>query len=324
MAVNMLVSYAYFAGVNLTEYRADMPCGRLMIDSGAFTAESSGKPILLDAYAEYLERWAGAWDTAVTLDVIGDPKGTRKNTLKLHARGIPVMPVFTRGDKPADFDAMVKDAGYVCVGGGVGMPVPQSTARLRSLQRRAEELGGGIHALGVGSLSMLRKIRPYSADASNVAGAFRFGCVPVYTGSAVTSVPVTDKRKLRKYATALRAQGVSSAELLRTGRLPVGERRGRLMQNISIAYVCADEDTTGYAVPTPSGVEDSVGTHLYSAVPGPADAAAVAVLDGLLHGDTWSVPMWRRYAKRHTAQCRVGNIPEPRRYTPNREKEPTP
>lgn len=307
MAVNMLLSFAFFDRDDLAKYRAAMPCGRLMIDSGAYTAASVGKVIQREAYADFLTTWERHIDHAVTLDVIGDPKATRASTRWFHKRGIPVMPVFTRGDSPKEFDAMVRDSGYVCVGGGVGMPRDMVVRRLHALQRRAEELGGGIHALGVGNLDGLRKIRPYSADASNVSSAFRFGTVVLYDGRRLRVFQHNLTSKLREHHHVLKSQGISVTDLVRTGRQPAGAARAALMRGMSVAYACADEDTTRFAVPVPHGVQDSPGTHMYSAVTGSHLAPWVAELDTLIHNGTWSVPMWERYRSHHRQQCRAAD-----------------
>lgn len=305
MAVNMLLSFAFYAKDDMGKYRSLMPCGRLMIDSGAFTAATVGQVIDRAEYAEFLTTWGRVIDHAVTLDVIGDPAATRRNTRWFHQRGIPVMPVFTRGDKPKDFDAMVRDSGYVCVGGGVGMAQDLLVRRLWALQRRAEELGGGIHALGVGNLNALRKIRPYSADASNVSSTFRFGNVVAYDGRRLRVFQHNDTAKLRTFHHVLKSQGISTTELVRTGRHPNGAARGVLMRGMSVAYACADEDTTRFNVPVPHSVEDTPGTHMYSAITGSHLAPSVAELDSLIHDGTWSVPMWERYRAHHAQQCRA-------------------
>lgn len=303
----MLLSYAYYAKDDLAKHRAKMPCGRLLVDSGAFTAKTVGQKITLADYASFLGRWRGVYDHAVTLDVIGDPVATRRNTHALHSQGHNVMPVFTRGGTTADFDAMVRDSGYVCVGGGVGMPLKVLVPRLRGLQRRAEELGGGIHALGVGSLTALRAIRPYSADASNVTSVFRFGTVICYDGRQIRQFAMTDAKRMRANLHHLRAQGLDMATHVQTGRQPTGKGpRGAFMHGMSMSYVCADEDTTRYAVPVPTGVKDTPGTHMYSAVVGGFLAPALAELDQLLHTGAWSPPIWaNRYRARHLTQCRA-------------------
>lgn len=289
MAVNMLLSYAFHADTNLAAVRQDLVCGLLLVDSGAFTAFTKGRTVNLNGYASYLEKWAGCWDHAVTLDVIGDAAETAKNTRQLHERGIPVMPVFTKGATLAEFDAMVRDVGYVCVGGLVGAPTDIQRKRVRMLQRRAQDAGGGIHALGVGSLATLRAARPYSADASSVSGAFRFGTVVYFTGRDIRNTPVTNRVVLLRDRDHLLAHGVDLALIARTGRLPGHENGSRqlLMKAMSLAYAAADEHLkrTG-PVPPPrlAGRELLSGTHLYNSVSDHSgEWQSVVSLDRQLH-----------------------------------------
>lgn len=291
MAVNLLLSYAFHADTRLDEVRADLVCGQLMIDSGAFTAWSKGRSIELAEYAEYLTRWGGCWDHAITLDVIGDPAASRVNTRRLHEMGLPVMPVFTRTDSLAEFDAMVTDVGYVAVGGLVGLPSSAQRARAAMLQRRAQAAGGGIHALGIGSMTSLRAVRPYSADASSVSGAFRFGSVVYFDGKEIRNTALSDTARLTRDRAHIRAHGIDLELLARTRRMPSRENNGRqlLMQAMSLAYAAADEylKSTG-PVPPPRGGGDP-GTHLYSSVIGQGgskqdDVYTAARVDEALHG----------------------------------------
>ena len=311
VAVNILLSYAYHYSADLRKLRSDLVCGRMLIDSGAFTAFTSGKPISLNAYSEYLSRWSSCWDHAITLDVIGDGRATAANTRKLHARGLAVMPVFTRGDSLAEFDAMVRDVGYVCVGGLVGLPGRAQLARTRMLQRRALEHGGGIHALGIGSLAILRASKPYSADASSASGAFRFGTVLFFDGRNVDNFPVTDRVRLSRQRDIIAAHGIDVAQLVRTRRMPKqGSGRLELMQGMSMAYTCADEVLRHQAgeVPAPPGC-DGPGTHLYQALgtgggKHSSEADAVVVTDRRIHDPNVSSPrLWRLYGSAH--RCRV-------------------
>lgn len=342
MAVNLLLSYAFHADTNLRMVRDRLVCGRLMIDSGAFTAWSKGKPISLDAYAEYLERWRGCWDHAVTLDVIGNGRASAKNTRKLHAKGLPVMPVFTRGDNLAEFDAMVQDSGYVCVGGLVGLPVPAQKARVKMLQRRAQDQGGGIHALGIGSVAVLRDAMPYSSDSSTVSGAFQFGKVIYFNGRDIVAVyphKAADRKKMLADATHIRAHGIDLAALVRAGRLP-GAQSGRfaLVQAMGLAFAVADEWLKRRAVvPAPHpgiahGAEDpgphyfnSVingdlnafsgldarlhgGPHLYAAITPNWGPGPIAEMDSKIHAGEDVPSAWRVYSRHH--RCRLASSPE--------------
>lgn len=276
MTVNVLLSYAFHKKTNLNQVRDRLGTGRLLIDSGAFTAHSTGKQISLDEYAEYLQTFQDAWDYAITLDVIGDPKASQRQTRKLHSKGIPVLPVFTRGESIKEFDAMVKDVGYVAVGGGGGMNVQAGTKRMALLQQRARDLGGGIHALGVGSYSGVKAIRPFSADSANVDNAFIFGTIQVWTGTRLLRVPVSDRDKLIAARPHFRKSGISIAESLRTKRLPKGEGRDQLMRGMTLSYAASGEMLRRLSqTPPPDSINDVPGTHLYSAV--------VATIDGTLH-----------------------------------------
>ena len=300
MAVNLLLSFAYAADADLAQLRADLTCGEIMLDSGAFTAHTTGKTIRLDDYAAYLQRWSGCWDHAVTLDVVGDPAATARNTRRLHERGLPVMPVFTRGQALIELDAMVRDHGYVCVGGLVGMQRSDRAglrARVQILQRRAQDMGGGIHALGVGSTPNLRATRPYSADSSAISQVFRFGRVAYWDGRNVVSVKIDDRDRLRKDFHHIRAQGIDLADLATNGQRG---RPLRMYRQMALSYVIADEAVQRFKVPAPRP-ELRTGTVLYNSVLTLDEAAALADLGRHLHSPDAPL-IWQRHARAHTCQ----------------------
>jgi hypothetical protein len=305
MAVNLLLSYAAHSGTDLEAARRDLVCGQLMVDSGAFTAFTCGRTIVLDEYAAYLQRWTGHWDHAITLDVIGDPVASRANTRRLHARGLPVMPVFTRSDTLAEFDAMVADCRYVAVGGLVGLPRKAQLARVTMLQRRAANAGGGIHALGIGAMPILRAARPYSADASTVQVMFRLGKILYFTGRDLRQAFVWDAPRLTRDIDLLRAHGIDIGPIVRDQRMPKDNpERDLLTQAMGLAYAAADEylKTSGPATaPLPGGPD---GPHLYIAV-GPVDV--MARLDRRLHTPGATHPrIWSRYG--HTHRCHMREL----------------
>lgn len=301
MAVNILLSYAYFGTKDLKHIRSQFPCGRLMIDSGAFTAFTLGKAISLAEYSEFLTTFTGSYTHAVTLDVIGDPAATAHNTTALHRAGLPVLPVFTIGGTLAEFDAMVRDTRYVCVGGTVGMNIDHQTRRLAMLQRRARGLGGGIHALGVGNRAALATIRPYSADSSTVASMFRFGRVCCWntTTRRVEGASLTDRPAMVRLAPHLARHGIDAAALHRVGRLPKGEERRDLMYRMSHAFAVLDEVLVAEnQAPVPEGTRDTPGTHLYSAVPADPLLPGVLRLDREIHCGRGEA-VWSPYRTSH-------------------------
>lgn len=310
MSVNLLLSYAFHAKTDLFDIRHDLVCGRLMIDSGAFTAHTRDYVIRLGDYAAFLKAYDGLWDTAVTLDVIGDPVESRKNTRKLHGMGLKVMPVFTRGESIKEFDAMVKDTGYVCVGGAGGMSHKAIVARVAHLQQRAEELGGGIHALGLGSIPGILEAAPYSCDASNAAGSFQYGTMTLFNGRRLEPVGVRDRAALRKHFPMIRSHDINASWMIKKGKLPGvysvdgGPTRMEVMHGIAAGMAAADEYVNHAAhAPVPFSVDDIPGPHFYSAVPPDTLAFATTKVDRMLHYGDWSPQIWVKYARTH--QCRA-------------------
>lgn len=310
MAVNLLLSYAYHDKTDVGAVRARMACGALMIDSGAFSAHTQGKRINLREYAAYLHAHRAAWDHAITLDKIGDPAITRRNTRRLHEQGLPVMPVFTRGETLASFDAMVRDHRYVAVGGlvGGGLRVGSGSvgvlsARLGMLQARAVRGGGGIHALGVGSMKVLHAARPYSADTSTADSVVAYGNILLYDGTILRQVHVAAPAQVRRWRDVAAAHGIDLAGMVRGGKIPRG-LYGPLMAAHGLAYACADEVLGVRAVPAP-GPGWRPGTVLYMAPSGVPSAEAFTAADGAMHGGT-APPVWRRYGRGHV--CHRGGM----------------
>lgn len=306
MALNLLASYAYAERWDMAKLRGRLRCGRLLLDSGAFTAYQTGRKITVGEYATWLARWRHAWDHAITLDVIGDPVASRRQTRKLHARGLPVLPVFTVGDTMPEFEAMVRDCGYVAVGGMVGIARRHNSAkieRLRLLQRRAEELGGGIHALGIGSLPTLRAARCYTADASTPGSVAKYGACAFFDGRLIRQVMPWQTAELVKYRDHITGHGLDLAYMLRTKRLPGGSEARQVTDNAQImSYSLADEVLVRHDVPAPRGA-DGPGTRLFVALATQTSALRAADMDAALHDDPRNAPrVWQRYGRHHVCQ----------------------
>jgi hypothetical protein len=302
MTINLLLSYAFHPDTDLADVRTRLRCGELMIDSGAFTAHTLGRTVNLDAYAEYLTRWAGCWTHAITLDVIGDPAGSRRNTRLLLDRGLDVMPVFTRGEKVAEFDAMVTECGYVAVGGGIGMAVAAMLTRLRALQRRAQDLGGGIHALGIGPLR-IQQAHPFSGDSSTAGISFKFGRIQAFDGQ-MRSIQVTNRTGLLKYRQVLVDHGVDVTPMAVTGRTPTGAGLQALRETNHLADFCADEWLRSLYPVLPPRLGWQAGPHLYCAI-GNGILGAVLNVDGRIHDGNFRPPVLARYGSKHVCRERV-------------------
>lgn len=296
MTFNLLISYAFHGKTDLRRVKREMLCGRMLIDSGAYTAFTKGLAITVDEYAEFLTTWAGEWDHAVTLDVIGNPVRTRENTRKLHQMGIPVMPVFTRGDGLKEFDAMVRESGYVCIGGLNQMDRPHQLARTKMLQRRASDLGGDIHALGIASMPLLREARPFSSDASTPAVGARYGNVLVFDAPVLRQVNIQNHAKLNRYRDLLVAHGFPVASLVQNRRVPNGEGAKAMTAAAVTAFMACDEYLKRiYPV---TGHDGSPGPFLYSVAINQDDALRMAEADRVAHGPN-PPRLWRQYSTNH-------------------------
>jgi hypothetical protein len=171
MAVNLLLSYAYHSKTDLAEVRKLIgPNQKLMIDSGAFTAYTLGKPIELSQYLNFLKKWEGVYDYAITLDVIGDPKETANNLRTLQKANLSVLPVYTATAKIEELKALAKDYDYLAFGGVVGTPRSLKYPATYQVVKVAGELGARVHALGQANSFIFKQARAYSGDSSN---AFR-------------------------------------------------------------------------------------------------------------------------------------------------------
>src|SRR5579859_3767064 len=90
-----LVSFHYHQRTNLQEIvdAYDGPC-EVFADSGAFSAATQNVTISLKDYTAWLKDWDGLLTVKATLDVIGDPEATARNTAALERQGLKVLPVF--------------------------------------------------------------------------------------------------------------------------------------------------------------------------------------------------------------------------------------
>lgn len=113
--IGVLVSFAYMKAWEPTAgYYAK--ASRFMLDSGAFTAYTTGAHVDIDALIAEVAK--DKWHEAVGLDVIGDWRGSLKNMDYMLAKGGPkAMPVFHIGDPwdlLADYCARWPKVGLSC------------------------------------------------------------------------------------------------------------------------------------------------------------------------------------------------------------------
>jgi hypothetical protein len=163
----LLVSYFYLKHFQKERHRYGFRDWSL--DSGAFSANNSGKPIDLTEYIEACKELLANDPTLVevfALDVIGDWKASVRNTEKMWAEGVPAIPVFHANDPWSVIEDMKGKYPKIAIGGVAGF--------LRSRKRKVEFYQQcfarvwpqRIHALGLASVPILETLPFHSVDAA--------------------------------------------------------------------------------------------------------------------------------------------------------------
>lgn len=252
MAVDILLSYAYHAKTDLSLIRSALgPNQKLMIDSGAFTAYTLGKPIQLTEYAEFLNRWRGVYDYAITLDVIGNPKETANNLRFLEKKQLSVLPVYTATAHLRELKALAKDYDYLAFGGVVGVPKHLRVPATKRVVEEAQNSGAKVHTLGQASIDMFKKTGAYSGDSSSASQMPKYASLPIYNprSHSFISCVLGDKRLWQKYADlfysyGLPAQACLTGDIIRDRKKRiVGYRAGILAVAAMSADLRQEKDT---------------------------------------------------------------------------------
>lgn len=244
--IDLLLSFAFHDRLDHSTIKNRLPSGSLVwIDSGAFTAYTTGKQVTVAQYAAHLEANRGSWDYAFTLDVIGDHRASMRQTEKLIGMGYPVIPIFTFGTPMKEFRALCRDYGYVGAGGIV--PLAKDRARvlkyLRTLTHVADEYGTAVHALGITGRQTVIQSRVWSADSSTVSRAPLYGNVPIYSRKEhrLKMLQASDKEGLYRYREDLLRYGFPLDVIMREGKWPYKELPAMFRASLlSVADMWAD------------------------------------------------------------------------------------
>lgn len=177
--VSALCSFHYYSDPAVVKRLHDGGL-RLIGDSGAFSALTSGKPIDLDAYI----RWGHAVLPYTTwlagLDEIGNADKTWTRWRTTRKAGLDVVPTLHYGATPRLMDRYVEQGvDFFGLGGMVGRKSEQ--ARLMrwalSMMRYARDTHPGVrfHGWGITHPLLLTNLPWWSVDSSGFGQAYRFG-----------------------------------------------------------------------------------------------------------------------------------------------------
>ena len=179
--LNVLVAYPYLKKPvieTIHRYQQNNDDMRFLLDSGAFTAFSSGKPIQLDDYCRFIESLPFKPWRYFTLDVIGDHDATVKNYEIMLSRGFTPVPIYTLGQDYSVIDYYYETSDFVGVGGLVGK---SKKVILRTVDKAMKQAKGRkIHLLGYTAIKDIKYFRPYTCDSSSWSSSLRFGNCLLY------------------------------------------------------------------------------------------------------------------------------------------------
>ncbi|MER7487928.1 hypothetical protein ABTY20_18875 [Streptomyces sp. NPDC126497] len=223
MTFRFLMSFHYGRGKDLQTI-ADAASGlpvEVFADSGAFSAATLGTTIRLADYAAWLKDWQGLITTAATLDVIGDPDATHRNTLALEDMGLRVLPVFHTGSPWDRLEKLCARYPYVALGGMVpyARMYGEVMRWLVRCFRIGAEHGTVFHGFGQTNVTAMASLPFYSVDSSTWSLGARFGSLRLWDerSACIRQLYVGRPSEARKNARLLRAYGVDPDDIARPG-----------------------------------------------------------------------------------------------------------
>lgn len=169
--------------------------GKVFLDSGAFTAHNTGKPIDLQMYTEFCQKTAGSWDVIAALDVIGNPEASSKNYEFMTDEGVDILPTYHIGTEKKWFYRLLDKYKYVAIG-GVASRISSRTNSLAQMlphflwaHKAAQGAGVRLHGFGITYAAALNLFPWHSVDSStfNVGSRFR-SLVTFENGQAVQRI----------------------------------------------------------------------------------------------------------------------------------------
>ena len=279
MRVRVLLSFHYHRDTDVGALSRQLPPGsEIFADSGAYSAFSAGAVVKLADYKAWLSEHRRFITTAATLDVIGDPEATQRNTMKLNADGLKVIPVFHTGSPFARLEQLCEEYPYIALGGMVpfGNQVSTLGRWLIRCFKIGERYGTRFHGFGQTSPTLLSSLPFYSVDSSTWSAGVRFGEARLWNPSTRRFRVVLCGRPVRSVSDRklLTAHGISThligavgfAQAKRRGPEQFKLERAMLKRAGMVAHMKMGEAMAArHQVAPPEGWR-SKGTVLYLAV----------------------------------------------------------
>jgi hypothetical protein len=168
--VNLLGSYweSNNNSSNIDAFFNNKFAKRLFIDSGAFSAFTKDAKIDLDEYIKFILKNKNEKTVYASLDVIGDPKATKKNQDYMESKGVNPIPTFHFNSPEAELKRLVDQYDYIALGGLVPISMQRKTMQswldycFSIIKTKTK-----VHGFGVNSLWAWERYPFYSVDATS-------------------------------------------------------------------------------------------------------------------------------------------------------------
>ncbi len=217
MKLNLLASYAYMKGKsNLVDWATKNPHIDFFLDSGAFTAHTTGKKVTVEEYAVFVQQHAVK--KFLTLDVIGNPQRTMDQFFKLYQMGLNPMPIFTRG-APKEHLAIYYEYSNDIALGGIFSNDNNVLGYVTWFMNELAKLGEArTHWLGWSEHSLVLKMKPASYDNSSWIWSQRHRYVACFMKNKLHYISwhkIKNQYRLPGVRAMCEAIGFDSADLMR-------------------------------------------------------------------------------------------------------------
>jgi len=182
---NTLVSYHYsqhYDVFNVFNKNKTIGDEQLFIDSGAFSAHSSGKIIDINNYCNYLKEHEGKYNVAAALDSIGDAEVSFNNFLYMRAKECQqIIPTFHVGEPWKFLEKMISESPYIALGGMVpyNLCYEKIIPWLIKCFKLAKDKSV-FHGFGLTSMRLLKMFPFFSVDSTSWASSARFNTLMVF------------------------------------------------------------------------------------------------------------------------------------------------
>jgi hypothetical protein len=181
-----LISYHFFGDDRGKELVRNLGLagGRVIGDSGAYSALTQGLTIPLDSYADWLDEMQPFLAWAASLDVIGDAEASWRNWRRLTTMGFWTVPT-VHYTAPTSVLDRYAEAGATLVGFGGLVSANNPTGGMRWLVHMFRHIRDNyphlrIHGWGISGRAPVMNLPFYSVDSSGFGAAYRYGRMALF------------------------------------------------------------------------------------------------------------------------------------------------